>query len=424
MPRALLLISFLPLVALPAVDGGRHVAPAGRVENPDSDLIPDDPEPDGSLTREELATEVILDEEPENPYPDALTPEEAASLLSQNASSSYTPNTGCRGRIEYLRTIDSTREGCGDRFEVQMADPEDGPNEVLRAQPPHDGWFMAGNGRRRRHRWYCGSSQERTHCGSGNCMKVGYNGRRRFKITCGSCTCHPPAAVSSTVCLQTLYSVAGGSGSSTVERTLRWSVGTSIESFQSSDLVREASASASASIDGMIPQLRATFGVSGESSVSVMSALHSAFGESQTTQFEDTEVITVVMDNPTYIYHAEAVINFEDGSSTTIGGRGFFQETSPLARTCTTIPLGGAWTRTPNAAIPGHNTETLTGQTIDSCKTACIGYSWCKSFDWNKNSNQCDLSNSDASDVGGLRTNYAGNPYDHYHCDSCGSLHH
>ncbi len=75
------------------------------------------------------------------------------------------------------------------------------------------------------------------------------------------------------------------------------------------------------------------------------------------------------------------------------------------------------FTRTLNAAIAGHNTERLTSVTTEQCANACIDASrapWCRSFDYYKNSQQCDLSDKRASDVGGLTTNYPGDPYDHY----------
>merc|ERR1712232_667942 len=71
---------------------------------------------------------------------------------------------------------------------------------------------------------------------------------------------------------------------------------------------------------------------------------------------------------------------------------------------------------TQNAAISGHNIEHLTSQTVQSCEAACNRRSWCKSFDWYKNSNECDLSDKCAADVGGLKRDYGGNPYDHYSC--------
>jgi len=75
------------------------------------------------------------------------------------------------------------------------------------------------------------------------------------------------------------------------------------------------------------------------------------------------------------------------------------------------------FTRTVNAAIPGHNTERLTGQTPEQCAAACIDASratWCRSIDYHKTLRQCDLSDKRASEVGGLKNDYAGHPYDHY----------
>jgi len=73
---------------------------------------------------------------------------------------------------------------------------------------------------------------------------------------------------------------------------------------------------------------------------------------------------------------------------------------------------------TENAGISGHNIEHLTGQTQASCAAACRAADWgCKSFDWYKGSDECDLSDKCAIDVGGLKTDYSGNPYDHYACN-------
>jgi hypothetical protein len=68
----------------------------------------------------------------------------------------------------------------------------------------------------------------------------------------------------------------------------------------------------------------------------------------------------------------------------------------------------------PNAAIPGHNKKRLRKQTLVSCAAACFKQSWCKSFDWHKRTDACDLSDKSASDVGGLKHDYSGNPYDHF----------
>jgi subtilisin family serine protease len=89
-----------------------------------------------------------------------------------------------------------------------------------------------------------------------------------------------------------------------------------------------------------------------------------------------------------------------------------------------------ACTVTLNAAISGHNIQHLTGATVASCTAACHAASWCKSFDFYRNEGKCDLSDKSASDVGGLKTDYAGNPYDHYDCaanpfpqaDACSSF--
>jgi hypothetical protein len=72
------------------------------------------------------------------------------------------------------------------------------------------------------------------------------------------------------------------------------------------------------------------------------------------------------------------------------------------------------YVHTPNAAISGHNTRTLSNVSVEACKAVCSQESWCKSFDFHKGKAKCDLSNMSAQDVGGLKTNYKGNPYDHY----------
>ena len=50
--------------------------------------------------------------------------------------------------------------------------------------------------------------------------------------------------------------------------------------------------------------------------------------------------------------------------------------------------------------------------TIEACKTGCLVKEWCKSFDYYKNTNECDLSDKNKEDVGGLKN--SGHPYDHY----------
>ena len=72
------------------------------------------------------------------------------------------------------------------------------------------------------------------------------------------------------------------------------------------------------------------------------------------------------------------------------------------------------YAHTPNAAISGHNTRTLSNVSVETCMAACSKETWCKSFDFHKGKAKCDLSDMSAEDVGGLKTNYKGNPYDHY----------
>jgi len=70
---------------------------------------------------------------------------------------------------------------------------------------------------------------------------------------------------------------------------------------------------------------------------------------------------------------------------------------------------------TANAAISGHNNKKVSGG-LDACKNACDNERGfvCKSFDYDKRNGTCDLSDKSATDVGGLKKDYAGNPYDHY----------
>lgn len=78
------------------------------------------------------------------------------------------------------------------------------------------------------------------------------------------------------------------------------------------------------------------------------------------------------------------------------------------------------WLKTRNAAISGHNREHLTSADVEDCKGTCQQRSWCKSFDFYKYENKCDLSDVQEPKVV-LKTNYPGHPYDHYsfYCDEC-----
>ena len=100
------------------------------------------------------------------------------------------------------------------------------------------------------------------------------------------------------------------------------------------------------------------------------------------------------------------------------GGAASCHATHPnsLCSLCTATTAGACpeFTVWRNAALSGHNTEHLKDQTVASCSEACCAKPWCKSFDYAKASRACDLSDKRAADAGGLKTNYAGNPFDHY----------
>ena len=50
---------------------------------------------------------------------------------------------------------------------------------------------------------------------------------------------------------------------------------------------------------------------------------------------------------------------------------------------------------------------------VGACENACWTKEWCKSFDYYKNENKCDLSDKNKDDVG-LETDWDDNPYDYY----------
>ncbi len=68
-----------------------------------------------------------------------------------------------------------------------------------------------------------------------------------------------------------------------------------------------------------------------------------------------------------------------------------------------------------NAGIPGHNTEVASNISLRACKQKCQERSWCKSIDYERRTRRCYIQNVNKNDVS-LKTNYSGNPYDHYYC--------
>jgi len=75
------------------------------------------------------------------------------------------------------------------------------------------------------------------------------------------------------------------------------------------------------------------------------------------------------------------------------------------------------FTRIKNAAISGQNHKNIKNVSRSQCKTKCKeeGTFVCRSFDYSKKSKSCDLSSATKNTAGGLKTDYSGNPYDHYH---------
>jgi len=265
--------------------------------------------------------------------------QDSGLVLAEQAglmNSSILTNTGCQGRVEHHYNIGSTNDGCGGQYESEMNNPETGGQH--RRQPAHGGWFMVSTTNRRRHRWYCGGTSESQDCGGGNCMQVWHHSRRRFPANCGQCTCHQPRATHAAVCLTLKYGFQGGS-SGYHNETVTFSVGTYKRVYTTSDTVHSASVGASASMDGVIPQISATFGLTASTEVTVVSSFHSAFDESRTTEYTSSKTLFLNMSNPVYILHAQNYIYFEDGSYARLGAKAVLQFTAPQAAGCFEIPL-------------------------------------------------------------------------------------
>ncbi|MGH1418693.1 MAG: PAN/Apple domain-containing protein [Hyphomicrobiaceae bacterium] len=72
--------------------------------------------------------------------------------------------------------------------------------------------------------------------------------------------------------------------------------------------------------------------------------------------------------------------------------------------------------RTRNAALEGHDRKRLYDRSVEECLLACSNETEfvCKSVDYYKTRNSCNLSDTTASQVGGLKRDYANNPFDYY----------
>ncbi|XP_071952274.1 uncharacterized protein [Antedon mediterranea] len=77
------------------------------------------------------------------------------------------------------------------------------------------------------------------------------------------------------------------------------------------------------------------------------------------------------------------------------------------------------FTRYPDSAISGHNNRHLYNVFPEECARRCIEETSfvCRSFDYYKEDFDCDLSDKNKDMVGGLKTDYYGNPFDHYELD-------
>lgn len=78
--------------------------------------------------------------------------------------------------------------------------------------------------------------------------------------------------------------------------------------------------------------------------------------------------------------------------------------------------LRAQFDKTPDAAIRYYNHKKFQGVTVEQCMRECLRMETftCRSFDYYKRLNVCDLSAATAESVGGLKTDYELDPYDHY----------
>lgn len=75
--------------------------------------------------------------------------------------------------------------------------------------------------------------------------------------------------------------------------------------------------------------------------------------------------------------------------------------------------FGNSFSKVANAGIPGYNREVLSNVSLGHCRNACLGRSWCLSFDYERAIGRCFLQDAHACRTG-LKRTYSGHPYDHY----------
>eukprot|EP00929_Paragymnodinium_shiwhaense_P050725 TRINITY_DN2554_c0_g1_i2.p1 TRINITY_DN2554_c0_g1~~TRINITY_DN2554_c0_g1_i2.p1 ORF type:complete len:964 (-),score=257.91 TRINITY_DN2554_c0_g1_i2:323-3214(-) len=72
---------------------------------------------------------------------------------------------------------------------------------------------------------------------------------------------------------------------------------------------------------------------------------------------------------------------------------------------------------TSNAWLVGYNISTIKNATVQACTDACEEDIRCQSFNWNRQLYSCDLNEMRAVEVGGLREEEPGGPFDYYDCE-------
>lgn len=260
--------------------------------------------------------------------------ENGSALFSMGTGGSFTPNVGCRGKIKVHGIYGKTHDSCGGYFESEVDNIYGHWSNKM--QPPSHQWFMVQHARRRRQHWYCSNTKESHDCGGGNCMRVDHQSRRRFPVQCGTCTCLPPSATFSEVCLESVFRFQGGAAGS-ANYTIEYKSGLTKQTFQEQSTITTTAASASASMDTMVPKIATQFGLSAEVSHQVVSEFRQGYSLATTVEATEKQSIFVKMSKPVYIYHARNKIYFEDSSVAFMGSRGFVQMTKPVTRACVRV---------------------------------------------------------------------------------------
>jgi hypothetical protein len=103
---------------------------------------------------------------------------------------------------------------------------------------------------------------------------------------------------------------------------------------------------------------------------------------------------------------AEVVYSYDPAFKST-------EDKAAVSATPTGTQATSIYVLTQNSAIAGHNNRRMNKSSTEQCKQACNAETQftCRSFDYIKSQNACDLSDKSATQVGGLK---AGSNYDHF----------